>query len=349
MQQIIQNIEIRGLACAVPARRETEADLAEEFGEKNARRLVKGTQVRERRTDPRFCTSDLCASAAEALLAAGLVDRESIRYVVFVTQSADYLIPASSCVLQDRLGLPVECAAFDVNQGCAGYPYGLWIASRLLQPSESALVLVGDTSSRFCSRGDRSTLPLFGDAGSATLLSHSEEAKPMGFAAGTDGGGHANVIVEGGHFRDAADRARENPEGGPRDPELRHGRLTMNGAEVFSFALERVPELVESCLSQVGWTLDDCGDVVLHQANGFMLQTLIDKLELPPERVPLSIGNFGNTSSASIPLTLVTERGASLRGDPRRYLLGGFGVGWSWAGLALETGGLCVPELIELS
>ena len=142
-----QGVQVRGIACAVPARREGVVELTEAFGEIDAKRLIKGTGVAERRVGS-FCTSDLCFEAANRLLEELNWSRDSISHLVFVTQSADYILPATACILQEKLGLSTHCSAFDVNLGCSGYPYGLWIASRLLELGQRALLLVGDAIER---------------------------------------------------------------------------------------------------------------------------------------------------------------------------------------------------------
>lgn len=341
-------LSVRGLACAVPAARATAADLAAAFGETDARRLVRGTGVHERRLSS-HCTSDLCLAAAERLLAELGWERNSISHLVLVTQTPDYPLPATACLLQHRLGLPTHCTAFDVNLGCSGYPYGLWLAGRLLEPGQRALLLVGDTIR--AAPGDRSTVPLFGHAGSATALERHLEATseaPVHFVLGTDGGGGRHILVEAGGSRLPCDSVTCQPQIRPDGNVRSQADLFMNGAEVFSFALQQVPALVEAGLARAGWTQAECDDLVFHQANGFMLKTLADKLDLPPEKIPSCLDRFGNTSSASIPLTLVTCRADELRAGRRNCLLVGFGVGWSWAAAALPLGPLVIPNLIEV-
>jgi len=340
---------IRGLACAVPSQRHTEAELAQTFGESDARRLVKGTGVAERRIGTP-CASDLCFHAANRLLDEQEWARDSISHLVFVTQTPDYALPASACILQHRLGLATTCTAFDVNLGCSGYPYGLWLVSRLLEAGQRALLLVGDTIT--AAPQDRSTLPLFGHAGSATTLERpfeSTNAVNSAFIMGTDGSGAPNIIIEAGASRvpctaEALER-RICADGNIRS--LRD--LHMNGAQVFTFALQQVPPLVQQCLGLAGWSMEQCDYVVLHQANALMIKSLGDKIGIPPEKMPSSLHQFGNTSSASIPLTLLTQCQQSLRSEtPQRCLLAGFGVGWSWAAAALELSGMVVPDLINI-
>ena len=341
------NLIVRGIACAVPSERQTEVNLAASFGEVDAKRLVKGTGVAERRIGTK-CTSDLCFEAANRLINDLGWARDSISHLILVTQSADYVLPATACLLQDRLGLSTECTAFDVNLGCSGYTYGLWLISRLLRQGQRAVLLVGDTISMPLK--DRATVPLFGHAGTATAIERPVDGSggKAVFCLGTDGSGARNIIIEAGHFRiPSTPETREckaTPDGNVRSQE----DVYMNGSEVFTFALKGVPPLVNECLQAADWTLEQCDDIVFHQANGFMLKTLGDKLGIPSEKVPTSLRWFGNTSSASIPLTLVTERRDQLQTSSRRYLLVGFGVGWSWGAAAIELGPMIIPPLIEL-
>lgn len=269
--------------------------------------------------------------------------RRAIQHLILVTQQPDFVLPATACVILDRMGLSCDTSAFDINQGCGGYPYGIWVAGRLLGPGERALLLVGDVS-RFVSPEDRSTAALFGDCGSATLLEQASDAPPIAFTCGTDGSGFANIIVPSFLSCSRAGLPGEGQHFLPCPP----GRLSMNGPEVFSFALQRVPGLVNRCLQVAGWDSSDFDDLVFHQANGLMLKMLADKLNLPAERVPTCLEAFGNTTSASIPLTLVSQRKSELREQTRHYVLAGFGVGWTWAGPALELGPLSVPDIVEL-
>jgi 3-oxoacyl-[acyl-carrier-protein] synthase-3 len=349
-QSVLSQIRIAGIASAVPAKRQGESDLASVFGEKEARRLVKGTGVVERRIDPELCTSDLCFAAAERLIEDLGWSRDSIQHLVFLSQTPDYRLPATACVLQHRLGLSTECTAFDVNLGCSGYTYGIWLAGKLLEPGQRALLCVGDMASCTVSSVDRSALPLFGDAVSVTALECTSE-EPVGritFFGGTDGSGHDNIIIPAGGYRVRTSleslQVAECSDGIFRTQE----NLLMKGAEVFSFGIREVPNLIKRTLDAVSWQISDVDAFVFHQANTFMLTTIADKLGISMDRVPLSIERFGNTSSASIPLTLTVCLRDSLQVGGKKLLLVGFGVGWSWAALALQPGPIIMPELIEL-
>lgn len=332
----IENVSITGIASAVPERKQTLEDVGATFGEKTARRILKATGVSERRSSAKLCSSDLCEAAAERLLAELGWERESIGALIFVSQTADYQLPATSCVLHGRLGLPKSCAALDINLGCSGYIYGLMVAGQMVNDGSMrrVLLLVGDTISRIVSPEDRATVPLFGDAGTATGLEFDGKAQPLTFVLGTDGTGYRNLIV---------------PAGGARQP-VGSKDLSMDGSEVFTFTLKEVPALLKETLATAAWKLEDVRQFIFHQANQMMLDYLVRKMEIDSARVPLSIAEYGNTSSASIPLTISDKLrdGGISRGD--KLLLIGFGVGFSWASLAWHVAEpLVLPALVEVS
>jgi len=270
--------------------------------------------------------------------------------LIFVSQTPDYVLPATSCVLQSRLGLSKDCAAFDINLGCSGYVYGLWVASQLLMaaPTGRTLLLVGDTVSKVVAPHDRATVALFGDAGSATALERDPQAEPMTFCMGTDGAGREHIIVRSGGFRERAsdikDRALPNDESAQNSE-----YLSLNGAEVFAFTLREVPAMIERALSLADWSLESTDAVVMHQANSFMLRHLAKRLSLPDDKLVLALGDFGNTSSASIPLAIVHALRSKLNQRPMRLVLAGFGVGMSWATATVTCKSLVLPELIQVS
>jgi len=297
---------------------------------------------------PEVCSSDLCEDAARRMLDALGWEPASVEAVVFVSQTPDYPLPATACLLQNRLGLSKSCAAFDVNQGCSGYIYGLCLSASLVESGlQRVLLLVGDTTTRIVSEQDRSSVFLFGDSGTATAI----ERKPsdLGFVLGTDGSGAPNLIIPGGQCRSrssAATLLRKEMEGGNiRSME----ELFMNGAEVMAFTLREVPSLWSALLDYSGSTVETFDAVLMHQANQFILDALSKRLGIPKEKAPSSVAEFGNTSCASIPVTMVANLRESLSEKSSRLAMLGFGVGWSWAGCAGEIGPLVVPALGEFS
>ena len=346
---IFSQAVIRGIASAVPAKVEGEAELAAQFGERDARRLVRGTGVKERRLDDKSVASDLCYAAAKKLIDELGWDAGSISHLVFVTQSPDYKIPASACMLQERLGLSRDCTAFDVNLGCSGYTYGIWLTAKLLEPGQRALLLAGDAI-RQVSPTDRAAIPIFGYCGAATALESPTDGEEceIAFLGGTDGSGYENIIIPAGGSRlpscPATFESKPRSDGISRSDE----DFFMNGPEVFSFAIREVPILLNQCLKLKGWTAEEIDAVVFHQANAFMLSTIANKVGIPLSKVPMSIEMFGNTSSASIPLTMTVCMREQLQKGGAKLLLAGFGIGWSWAALALQPGPMVMPELIEI-
>ena len=345
----IPGVRLAGIASAVPARRRTLADDAAVFGEADAARIAESIGVKARHVaDGGLCASDLCSAAAERLLADLAWPRESVDALIFVSQTPDYRLPATSCGLQERLGLSKQCAAFDVGLGCSGHVYGLWIAASLVAAggARRVLVLAGDASTNFCSPLDRSVALLFGDAGTATALEADAEAGPMSFVLGTDGRGRDNLIVPAGGFRTPHAPATAvriaGDDGNSRSAEDLH----MNGAEIFAFTLREVPPLINAVLQRAGWAVDDADAFVFHQANQFMLQHLAKRLKLPKDRFVIAMEEFGNTSSASVPLAMSVRLAGRLRQGPMRAVLAGFGVGYSWAAVALTCGPMAMPDVI---
>jgi 3-oxoacyl-[acyl-carrier-protein] synthase-3 len=316
-----------------------------------AEKISQSTGVRQRRVAPNgTCTSDLCLAAAERLLDQLGWSRDSVELLVFVSQTPDYVLPATSCSLHSRLGLSKSCAAFDINLGCSGYVYGLWVTSQLVASlgGSRALLLVGDTITSLVSPQDQSVATLFGDAGSATAIEGCSNGAEMHFRLGTDGAGQGHLMVPAGGFRcprsenTAVRRIRE--DGNVRSDE----DLFMNGAEIFAFTLKIVPPLFSGVLEQAAWTAAEVDAYVMHQANRFMLQHLAKRMRLPTEKVIIAMENFGNTSSASIPLTLTVSLAERLRSSEMKLVLAGFGVGFSWAAAAIRCGNLCVPDLVQV-
>jgi 3-oxoacyl-[acyl-carrier-protein] synthase-3 len=334
----VQHTKIEAIYACVPEQEvlTTEYSL---FASEEARLFTKNTGIHARRVAPDNITcSDLCFNAAAQLLTdidiAGEID-----LLVFVSQSPDYFLPATSIILQDRLGLRSDCMAFDISLGCSGYVYGLQVVGQFIQSGavRNALLLVGDKSTISTAYQDKSTFPLFGDAGTATLLSFSADSSPWFINSGSDGSGKNSIIIEGGHSR--------NPCGTYTEELLdfngnKHSKshLHLEGLDVFNFALSRVPYSIDQALSEANKSMDDVDYVVFHQANGLITKSLSRKLNIPLTKCLTSIEQFGNTSSASIPLTLVCHGNDLSVHKDVSLILSGFGVGFSWASMFLTTG-----------
>jgi len=353
MTSKIKGIRIAGIASAVPSAVLGLADGAATAGISNAEaeKIAKMTGVRNRRiAPPGMCTSDLAYSAAVKLLDELGWEPRSIDALIVVSQTHDYDAPATACCLQERLAIPKSCAALDVSLGCSGYIYGLWISSTMVAVGsvKRALLLAGDTLSWVTSPYDRATAFLFGDAATATGLERDDAAPPMSFVLGTDGSGKDYLIEPGTGYRnrvtvDSLGR-RPGPDGVPRCAL----DVYMKGSEVFTFTLREVPPLIGEVLSLAGWELDQIDAFVPHQANLFMLQHLGKRMKVPPAKLVVSLDEYGNTSSASIPLAMSHRLANRLRSGTENLVLAGFGVGWSWGALALTCGPMAMPEVLEL-
>jgi 3-oxoacyl-[acyl-carrier-protein] synthase-3 len=346
----VSGVRVAGIASAAPRERRTPDSSAGYIELELARKIGQSLGVETRRVaSDSVCTSDLCFAAAVRLMRELQWAPGEIAGLIFVTQTPDYLLPATSHVLHRRLGLPSSCYALDINLGCSGYVYGLWVAASLMQNVKgNVLLLVGDTISRVTSPQDQSVALLFGDAGSATALAPDPGAAPMFFELGADGAGCNELIVPAGGLR--------NP-GGPDSAvrTLREGQnirsdrdLFMNGPEVFSFSLQRVPPLIEAVLEAAGRQMDEIDGFFFHQANRFMLEHLAKRIKIPAGKFVIALADYGNTSSASIPLAITTTGyRARIEESGLRLLLAGFGVGFSWAAVVLDCGPAVCPELVE--
>jgi len=343
---------IRGILAVVPAGVRTTADLAARFGAPEAERTARLTGIGEARVAaPGQTAGDLAYHAAGRLLARLSVDCRDVDGLVFVTQTPDFPTPATACILQDRLGLPHGALAFDVNLGCSGYPYGLAISGALITAgvARRILLLVGDTFTSFVHPEDRVCAPLFGDAMTATLLEQDPEDDLLGTDLGTDGAGWASLIVPVGQsrYRSAEALAAGKP---PRLAGLAHPEFVhMDGAEVFSFTLREVPGVVARTLARAGREASSVDYFFFHQANRFIQDHLVRKLGLPPERCPVSIDRFGNTSGASPALTACHAIAEVNRDRPLVAMFVGFGIGYSWGGVVARLRAGTVWPVEEVS
>ena len=347
----IDHVAIRGIVSAVPDRERTWEQDAEQFGKDEMQRVVKNLGVTRRSAALHLCTSDLCQAAAEDLLAKLGWAKDSIDAMIMVTQTPDYPSPATACLVQSRLGLPTSVIAFDINLGCSGYTYGLMVVASLLASGKlkRALLLAGDTISRCASPFDRAVVPLFGDGGSATALEVSPDAPPLVFEAGTDGSGGVHLHTLAGGTKHPV-RESDHALTTRRDGVTRSNLHTyMNGAEVLTFAIQNVPAVVAAVIAAAGWTETDVESYVFHQASRFMLKNIGRCLKLPPNSPKLVLGleGYGNTSSASIPVAL-NDQLRSLEETPRKLVLAGFGIGWSWCAAAVTLGPLYLPSVIRV-
>ena len=335
---------IAGVVSCVPSQQVNNDYFAQRFDQSAVRDVVKLIGVNRRRwADENTSAGDLCRKAGQKLLSGLVWQPDSVDALIFVSQTPDYRLPGTAFVLQADLGLPTSCLAFDINLGCSGYPQAIWLGMNLIQSGAAKRVLlaVGDTISKMIDPNDRSTAMLFGDAGTMTALEASASDAASHFIIGVDGQGVRNLIVPSGAFKqyDVAADARM----ADRSPEC----LFMDGGEIFNFTLNAVPKLVSRTLELAGHGKDAYDAFLFHQANLFMLKHLARKAGLPAERVPTNIGDFGNTSCASIPLLMTTDLKDRLKEHTLQLGMFGFGVGYSWASAALAVGPLKIAETIE--
>lgn len=313
----------------------TYEELEQRFGVEAMQKVLAGAGIRNRRIAPDgVCGSDLAFNAAERLFHRYQIDRQSIDLLIFCTQSPDYWLPTTACVLQHRLQLKKQCAAFDINLGCSQYVYALSVAHSMLVSgcASRALVLTGDTMSRTVHPKDRSVVPLMGDAGSATLLGTAMDGEGfLRFELGTDGSGYKHLMIPSGGARQpwSNETAIESTdsEGNIRTKQ----NLYMNGVGIFHFAISTVPAVVQSIVAKQSMTMEDIDLFLFHQANKYMIDYLLKKLKIPAERTHLYLEEVGNTSGSTIPLLLADALRAGKVKPGSTILSIGFGVGLSWA------------------
>jgi 3-oxoacyl-[acyl-carrier-protein] synthase-3 len=347
-----KNVKISGFSACVPKNVESNYSYSL-FSSEDAIKFITSTGVENRRiADKETTTADLCVHAAEQLIKDLGWSKEDINSVVFVSQTPDYILPATSCIIQERLGLSQECYALDISSGCSGWVYGLnTIASLISQGGgtiRKVLLLTGDTPSKMCSKNDKSAWPLFGDAGTATAVEFSADSKDMHFHFGTDGSGYDAIIIPDGGYRNPFNEESLGEHTIEEGIIRNKSQLVLQGMDVFAFGIDKAPKSIVQL--QEFFTIDDktVDYYIFHQANLFMNEKIRKKLKLPQEKVPYSLKNFGNTSSASIPLTIVTELQSNCTNKPQSIIACGFGVGLSWGSVHFSLNSITCSHLIEV-
>ena len=317
------------IAVHLPERVETNEQLAEEFPRWDLPLIESKTGIAQRHiAAPGECASDLGVKACEKLFGKFSVDPKSIDFLLLCTQTPDYPLPTTACLMQERLGLRTNAGAMDFNLGCSGFVYGLAMADGLIRTGavRRVLLVTAETYSHYIDREDRSLRTIFGDGAAATLLEAAPEPTLSSFKFGTDGSGADTLLVTEGGARPPQDAHQ------PRHRQRWKSRLYMDGPALINFTVAAVPELVESVLDDAGLGPDDVRYFLLHQATRKMLQQLQERLELDDERLPISLAHCGNTVSSTLPILIeeFREKQRFVRGDANMLI--GFGVGWSWAG-----------------
>lgn len=345
------NCKIEAISAAVPLNIVDNYSFGKQyFHEDELDKLIKTTGVKSRRIAPEnICASDLCFKAAEQIFANGIVEKKDIDFLIFVTQTPDYRLPATSILLQNRLELKKECGAFDINLGCSGYVYGLLTSYMFMQnPSvNKILLLVGDTVSKFVSEKDRTTNMIFGDAGSATVICRDENSKSY-FSLNSDGNGYKSLIINGGGYRNPSSESTLKEFEYTDNSFKNEEQLLMSGPDVFNFTIREVPKDINNLLTKYEINKDIVDFIVFHQANKFMTDFLAKKLKVETGKIPYSIEKYGNTSSASIPLTIVSELKEKMNDNSLNIILSGFGVGLSWASALICFKNTRILPIIEV-
>jgi len=329
-----KGVGIKALAAAVPHTVINNYEYTQHFPAEEVKEVVDKVGVFERRfADQQTCSSDLCFAAAEKLFADNAIERSEIDLLVFISQTPDYRMPATSVILQHRLGLPNHTIAFDMVLGCSAFIYGLSVVYALLQNRglRKALILNGETRSKVYSPKDRRTAFIFGDAGVAALIERDDQVGPSWFSLNSDGSREDLIKINGGGYRNPSSletlKERVVDEyGNIRNDEQGY----MNGGDVFNFVIREIPTDIKLLLDHTGKMKDDFDYIVFHQANNFINSYIAKKLKLNLEKIPSTIAKYGNTSSVSVPLTIASELKDKLNGR-KELLLSAFGVGMTWA------------------
>ena len=326
---------IKDLAYYLPPNTVTNEELVKEFPEWSVDKIAEKVGVLERRVVVDETATDLALKAAERLFAQNKVNKEDVDFVLFCTQSPDYKLPSSACIIQDRLGLSTKCGAFDFNLGCSGYEYGLAVAKGLISAgvSNNVLLLTGETYNKYIHPKDKGNRTIFGDGASATIISADGFAEIGEFCLGTDGSGAKNLIVKtsGARFEEKANDLKFDEGGNP----ISSDHLFMDGQEIFMFTLVKVPKMMKEVLAKNNLQKENIDLFVFHQANKYMLEHLRKKLKIDEDKFFVNLAKVGNTVSSTIPIALCDARNENkLTGN---VLLAGFGVGLSWGATIIRV------------
>jgi 3-oxoacyl-[acyl-carrier-protein] synthase III len=319
--------KIQAISYYLPEQILSNEDLVSEFPEWSVEKIVSKIGILQRRISGKDeISSDMAVKAANKLFEENKIKPDNIEFIIFCTQSPDYFLPTSACIIQDKLGIPVKAGAIDFNLGCSGYIYGLAIAKGLVMSGivSNVLLLTSETYTKFIHPSDKGNRAIFGDAAAATLISTEGFATIENFDLGTDGKGAENLIVRNGGMRNKVFDNNNNDH------------LFMNGAEIFNFTLESVPKIVANVLEKNTIQKDDVDLFIFHQANKFMLNHLRKKMAIPEEKFYYYLENIGNTVSSTIPIAIFEAMQESKIKKLNKVLLAGFGVGYSWGGTVLE-------------
>jgi 3-oxoacyl-[acyl-carrier-protein] synthase-3 len=328
-ESLVNYARIGPIATHFPARSETSDQLRLEHPEWGMEAIEEKTGIRRRFiAGPEETAADLGVAAAENLFSNFSIDRQSIDFLLLCTQTPDYPLPTTSCLMQERLGLATRCGALDYNLGCSGFVYGIVLANGLIQSGAArrVLLITAETYSKYIDSDDRSLRTIFGDGAAATLIEGANQPSIWGAQFGTDGSGANTLLVADGGARTGPDQLK------PRHRKRWKSRLYMDGPSLINFTIDAVPRLVEEILARTNLTADDIDLFVFHQATRKMLEQLQQRLHINDTRLPIRLADVGNTVSATIPILIDQLRREGRMTAEKKNLMVGFGVGWSWAG-----------------
>ncbi len=332
MTAYIKTVEIY-----LPEKIESNNDLKNYNHKWDIDKIFKKTGILSRRISKKNETAlDLGVKAGEKLFIENNISKNEIDYLIFCTQSPDYFLPTSACIIQDKLGLNKEIGAIDVNQGCSGFVYCLGLAKGLVESNQAKniLIITADTYSKFINKSDKSVRTLFGDAGTCTLISNdiSGIRNISKIVNGTDGSGAKNLIVPHGGLRHPIDESSHKEISDDSKNVRSPSNLYMNGQSIYSFTLKKIPNVFKEILEQSEYNENKIDKFIFHQANKFILDSLQKKLNIPDDKMHRSYKYLGNTVSSTIPIGIHYEMKKKNQHNTTTALLLGFGVGLSWAG-----------------
>ena len=340
-------VGVKAISACVPRDTVSNRDLGDLIPPEEIDKVIDNIGIETRRIAPQDVTaSDLCYAAACRLMEDNNIDPASIDVLLFMSQTADYRIPATSCILQNRLGLPKSTLCFDITLGCSGYLFALSTAFAYasMEGINRVLLLDGETFSKIVNRRDKVDWPLYGDAGTATLVEKGDFGDST-FMLNTDGSGEHTLKIHAGmrHLITPESCVEKMREDGNVRSDL---EVYMDGMDVFNFAISKVPKSIKQLLQETDTAIDQVDHLVFHQSNRFMMDFFVKKLKISPDRVPYCIHKYGNTSSTSVPLTISSELHDRLQGD-NTVVLSAFGAGLSWGAALLHMRDCNVSPVIE--
>jgi 3-oxoacyl-[acyl-carrier-protein] synthase III len=318
---------IKHISYYLPSNKLSNEDIVNQFPEWDSDKIIQKIGVKNRFiSNSEQYTSDMATEAVEAICSEYKIDKSEIDYLIVCTQSPDYFLPTTACIVQNRVGLSTNCAAIDINQGCSGYIYGLSLAKGLVvsKIAKNVVLVTAEMYSKHIHIKDKGNRSIFGDAATATLISNEGMYRIGEFSLGSDGSGFENLIVKNGAMKSNKVLDIENPN---------DNNLYMNGPEIFNFTAKAVPGLISKTLEKNNESIESVNQFIFHQANTFMLEFLRKKINIPKDKFLIDMEDYGNTVSSSIPIALKNRIEKSL--EDNKILLAGFGVGYSWGALII--------------